>query len=256
MRGRDDHGMDDHSACSSSQAAMMHRLPRARVVDRTEYLTSLARGRSVIHVGFVDAGFRAMQDRSGAWLHEHLASSAGSLIGIDVDELGVEQAKAEGYEAYVLDCRDEAAVAELALERADLVIAGEVLEHVDDTAGFLRGLHALVRPSGTLVVTVPNATGLLNTAAALVGREVQHPDHIATYTWRTLAQLLARHGWRPTEVRTFVRPVKTLGTDGLLVRVLAFGARLLQWFEVLLGRLGKPFLAEGLIVVNEPVPGD
>lgn len=244
--------MDENSAYSASQAAMMHRLPRARVVDRTEYLMSLARGRRVIHVGFVDAGFRAMQDQSGSWLHEHLARSAGSLVGIDVDERGVEHARAEGYEAYVLDCRDQAAVAKLALESADLVIAGEVLEHVDDAAGFLRGLHALVGPAGVLVVTVPNATGLLNTAAALVGREVQHPDHIATYTWRTLAQLLARHGWRPTEVRTFVRPVKTRGSDGLLVRMLGFGARLVQWFEVLLGRLGKPFLAEGLIVVNEP----
>ena len=244
--------MGEDTSAGSSQAAMMHRLPRARVVDRTEYLVAQARDLRVIHVGFVDAGFREMQDQSGAWLHGHLAKSAKSLVGIDIDEPGVEMARREGYEVYVLDCRDQAAVAELALEPADLVIAGEVLEHVDDPAGFLRGLHALVKPQGSLVVTVPNATGLLNTAAALTGREVQHPDHIATYTWRTLAQLLARHGWKPTEVRTFVRPVKTRRSDGFGVRVLGFGARVVQWIERLLGRLGAPFLAEGLIVVNRP----
>lgn len=236
----------------ASHAEMVHRLPRARLVDRIELLTRLARGRRVVHVGFVDAGFEAMQARSEEWLHEHLAGSAKELIGIDIDAAGVEAARRRGYEAYELDCRDAAAVAALGLRPADLVIAGEVLEHVDDPAAFLDGLHALVNEQGSLVVTVPNATGLLNTAAALVGREVQHPDHVAMYTWRTLTNLLSRHRWQATQVATFVREVKVHQSVPLGMQLLGFGARMVRWIEWFLGKLGVPFLAEGLIVVARP----
>ena len=141
----------------------------------------------------------------------------------------------------------------LGLEPADLVIAGEVLEHVDDPAAFLDGLHALVADEGLLVITVPNATGLLNTVAAVVGREVQHPDHVAMYTWQTLSNLLGRHGWKTTQVATFVREVKVHDSAPISVQVLGFGARIIRWIEWLAGKLGIPFLAEGLIVVAQPV---
>lgn len=239
----------------ASHAEMVHRLPRARLVDRIEFLAGLARGRRVVHVGFVDAGFEAMQARSEEWLHEHLDRSARELVGIDIDPAGVKSAADRGYEAYELDCRDVSAVAALGLDPADLVIAGEVLEHIDDPAAFLEGLHALVGEPGSLVVTVPNATGLLNTVAAVVGREVQHPDHVAMYTWQTLSNLLRRHGWETTQVATFVREVKVHDGAPVGVQVLGFGARVVRWIEWLAGKLGVPFLAEGLIVVARPVRG-
>ena len=77
------------------QLAMVHRLPSARIVDRIEYLAELAAGKYVVHVGFADAGCREMQAGAGTWLHDRLATRAGSLIGLDVDEDGV-QAGARG----------------------------------------------------------------------------------------------------------------------------------------------------------------
>ncbi len=40
-------------------------------------------------------------------------------------------------------------------QRFDLIVMTDVLEHLDDQAGTLRGLHARLRPGGWLLITVP-----------------------------------------------------------------------------------------------------
>lgn len=237
-----------------SQLAMTHKLPRATVVDRIAYLEGEASGRRVIHVGFVDSGCRSMQDAAGAWLHAHLAERATSLVGIDVDEGGVKEAVDAGYEAYAVDCRDRAAVEALAIEPAQLVIAGEVIEHLDDPGSFLSGLHALVAPGGLLVVTTPNAYGLFNVFASLALREINHPDHVVMFTWRTLTNLAGRHGWVPVATRTYVPEVKDVPARGCSARVLALAGRGAVATERLLGRLHRPYAADGLIVAFRAAP--
>jgi 2-polyprenyl-3-methyl-5-hydroxy-6-metoxy-1,4-benzoquinol methylase len=232
-----------------SQLDMVHHLPPAKLVDRFAFLTELVAGRRVVHVGFVDTGCHEMNEDAAAWLHEHLATTAGQLIGLDVDHDGVERARAAGYEAYELDCRDADAVRALDLAPADIVVAGEVIEHLDDAGSFLDGLHALVAPGGTLVVTTPNATGLVNAVASLANIEVNHPDHVVMYTCRTLDALLARHGWTPTDHAVFVQAVKSSGDGSLRDRVLTGGARTVLALERFLARIGRPYVADGLIVL-------
>ncbi len=45
-------------------------------------------------------------------------------------------------------------------EPYDVVIATEVIEHVEDPVAFLTDLHRLVAPGGTVMLTTPNADGL------------------------------------------------------------------------------------------------
>lgn len=239
-------------AQGAAQLEMVHRLPKAQAVERIPHLAALAAGKRVIHVGFVDAGYQEMNTAAGTWLHAHLAASASSLVGIDLDESGVDMAKEAGYEAYVVDCRDPEAVAALGIEPADLVIAGEVIEHLDDPGAFLQGLHPLVKPTGRLVITTPNASGLLNSAAALVGAEINHPDHVVMFSWRTLTNLMSRHGWRHTETATYVPEVKEAPAESLGMKLQSLGGKLALWLERTGSKLGAPFLADGLIVTARP----
>ena len=234
------------------QSAMLHTLPKARIVHRLHYLTEAPKGARVIHVGFADAGCAEMQSIHDTWLHARLAAVATSLVGLDVDQPGVAAAIDAGYEAYALDCTDAAAVAALNLEPADVVIAGEVIEHVDNPGGFLDGLRSLVKPGGTVIVTTPNASGWFNSVAALVNREVNHPDHIVMFSWRTLSNLMGRHGLDVTGAATFVPEVKT-GADkalgaGAASKVMALAARSVVGAERLFGRW-SPFVADGMILV-------
>ena len=56
-----------------------HQLPRARVVDRAEYLREIAHARQVIHLGFVDEGRMNAKREQESWLHEQLSTSASEL---------------------------------------------------------------------------------------------------------------------------------------------------------------------------------
>ncbi|MCX7620756.1 MAG: methyltransferase domain-containing protein [Acidimicrobiales bacterium] len=236
-----------------TQLAMTHRLPKAKLVDRLEYLTDKARGRSVIHVGFVDSGCRSMNQEAGAWLHAHLASSATKLIGLDIDEAGVKEATDAGYEAYAVDCRDREAIAAAGIEPAQLVIAGEVIEHLDDPGSFLSGLHNLVAPGGELIITTPNAYGLFNVFASLSRTEINHPDHVVMFTWRTLTNLAARHDWEPVETRMYVPSVKEFGGRGLKARLLGLAGRVAVAIEHMLGRMGRVYAADGMIITFRSV---
>ena len=233
-----------------TQQDMVHRLPPAKVVDRSDFLVEFVRGKQVAHVGFVDSGCWAYHATFDSWLHAHLDRSAASLIGLDLDEAGVERAKEMGFEAYTVDCSDDVAVAALGLEPSELIVAGEIIEHLDDSGSFLEGLHSLVKPGGRLVVTTPNASGLLNAgAAALAGYEVNHPDHVTLYSCYTLTNLLRRHGWETEEVATYVPVLKEFAALKGRVKVLGLGARIVLGAERLLGKLGRPYAADGLIVV-------
>jgi hypothetical protein len=240
------------SESESNQLQMIHRLPPAEVVDRIDYVLGRCRGRRVVHVGFADAGFRDMQHRTDSWLHGRIDTVAESLIGIDIEAEGVAEANRLGFEAYQADCRDHAAVAALGLGAADVVVAGEVIEHLDDPGEFLSGLHALAGPATELVVTTPNASGLVNTVASLGGREINHPDHVVTYTWRTLTTLMSRHGWRVNESATYTAVLKPPQEMGWSERAMYGAGRVVLGAEKVLGKLGAPFAADGLIVVANP----
>ena len=130
------------------QDELVHELPHAEIVDRIEWLAAQCTGKRVIHVGFADAGFRLEQGRSGRWLHGHLHEVASELVGIDADEAGVAAATEDGFEAYVVDCTDAEAVAALNVEPADVVLAGEVTEHISAPGPFLDAMHHLCKPDG------------------------------------------------------------------------------------------------------------
>ncbi len=234
----------------TNEATFKTILPPAAVVDRTAFLSQLVGDKRVAHIGFVDHGYREAQDARGTWLHSHLNTTARSIVGIDLDEAGVELARAEGFDAYAADCRDPRALRALGLEAFDLIVAGEVIEHIDEPGAFLDGLHALATPEGRLCVTTPNAYSAVNTLAALVGVEVIHPDHIALYSWRTLTELLRRHGWRTVRSLTYVSPpAPTSPAASFKRRVQTNALNAVLRTQSVVARARSPFVADGLIVV-------
>ena len=221
----------------------MHRLPRARLVDRVAELRSLVRGRRVIDLGFVDEGQIDVKRARGTWLHAVVAAEAREALGVDADEAGVARARELGFEAYNADVEDRAALEALELEAGEIVLAGELLEHLDRPADFLEAVKALVAPDGRLVLTTPNAHSLTNALAAVAGRELVNPDHVSWLSWRTLETLLGRHGWR-VERLSYYRFPRVEG--GPPVARAAFNAY--QTIALPLFRL-RPNLADGIIVV-------
>lgn len=206
------------------------------------------RGRRTIHLGFVDRGLTTERRADGTWLHDLLAASASELVGIDADEAGVALARSLGYDAHRADCQSAAELEDLRLEPADVVVAGELIEHLDRPGDFLDAVRPLLRPDGVIVLTTPNAFRLTNVVGSLLRREVVSSEHVAWYSWRTLATLLERHGLTVTELAYY--PIQHLPAgaglpkrDRVLVRAYNLARVLARPLTAL-----SPLLADGLIV--------
>jgi SAM-dependent methyltransferase len=230
----------------------VHRYPRARVVDRIEFVLERASGRRVIHLGFVDETRTEERISQGSWLHAQLARVARGLVGIDISRQGVDAAAAEGYEVYVADLEEPDEVAALALEPADVLLAGELIEHLSNPGSMLTAVRPLVREEGSLILTTPNAHAVTNTLAGLLGLELVNSDHVGWQSWCTAEKLLDRHGFRVTELAYYPFP-RLERTPG---HPLAHRARA-RLFNAYLTAVRplyhvRPWLSDGLILVAAP----
>jgi len=93
---------------------------------------------------------------------------AGNTVeGIDISFNAVEQARKRGVSARVLDISSQPLP--FPAESFDVVVAGEIIEHVIDTDKFLRILHDMLKPGGTLILTTPNLASLARRGMLLLG---------------------------------------------------------------------------------------
>jgi 2-polyprenyl-6-hydroxyphenyl methylase/3-demethylubiquinone-9 3-methyltransferase len=84
----------------------------------------------------------------GGLMGPHVARLGYRHVGVDIGARGLELARPYG----VLPVRASVLAVPLADGCADVVLAGEILEHVEDHAGVLAECARLLRPGGTLVL--------------------------------------------------------------------------------------------------------
>jgi SAM-dependent methyltransferase len=127
--------------------------------------------------------------KSGLWLVEH----AGSYVGVDVSEVAVDAARRLGLDGRRID---DAAELPFADGSFDVVVCTEVLEHLFAPQIAVAELRRVLRPGGTLIVTVPNvAYWRKRLELSLLGR------------WDPLGDALSvAQPWRDPHMRFFTRP--------------------------------------------------
>jgi SAM-dependent methyltransferase len=174
-----------------------------KLVQRVDVVTALCRGRRVLHLGCTNWPYTADSLRHGTLLHDTLRGVATRVVGFDADADGLAALAALGVPD--LHRADLERLDEVALDETfDVVVAGEIIEHLANPGLFLSGVRRFLRPDSRLVITTVNAYGGLRTALyATRGRggirEPIHPDHVAYYSYATLGGLLRRHGYRIEE---------------------------------------------------------
>ncbi len=153
------------------------------------------RGKSVLDLGCVH--HNPENYASQYWLHKALAAVSGSLEGLDLYEEGVEFLKDLGFSISVGNAED------FDLGRTfDVVVACDLIEHVEDLSGFLDSCDRHLAPGGKILISTPNPWHWRNTVkAALFGRVSVNPEHTLWMCPVTLQQLVSRHRMTMTSIR-------------------------------------------------------
>lgn len=169
-----------------------------RVVQRVEFIKNICAGKKVLHLGCTNYPYTEDAIKNDMLLHLQLAESARTLVGFDFDQKGLDILSEAGVDSLYradLENLDKVPVD----ETFDVIIGGEMIEHLSNPGRFLTGIQRFMDPNTQLVITTVNAycamRFLIYGLRGKGGRnEPVHPDHVAYYSYSTLNLMLERAG--------------------------------------------------------------
>ncbi len=183
---------------SEYHEALWRELPEglepAAFARRLAFLMSCARpGQRALDVGCGEGAFAVELARAGV-----------EVVGLDVAEEPLRRARVRhpGLDLRLLGSETHW---ELPDSSFDLVWAGEVIEHVTDTAGWLSELRRVLVSGGALALSTP-VLGRRELLAAALSRRVfaerfdPRTDHLHFYSAATLRELLEEFGFGEIEL--------------------------------------------------------
>jgi SAM-dependent methyltransferase len=129
---------------------------------------------------------------SESWLHGHLRSRFPELWGVDLSERRLGIMRANGHTNLVaMDAQH------LELGRLfDTIVAGEIIEHLENPGLFLRCARNHLKPDGRIVLTTPYVFGVSYLAYAYLKypKTCSNPEHTMWFCPATIRQLADRCG--------------------------------------------------------------
>lgn len=211
-------------------------LPKCKVVDREKEIIEICQNKKILHLGCVDDPLTLQRINNGDLLHLKIMEVASAVTGIDISEEGISYLKQHLKIDNIIHGNVEMPDSLKFRQDFDVVVVGELLEHLANPGLFLENLSNSCTTRTTVVISVPNAFAIKSFLRVMTGRELVHPDHVAYYSSRTLEALLQRHGFSMKSVKSYFvmsrNPIKR-GLQSLLHLGVKFFS---------------PFLADGLIV--------
>lgn len=206
------------------------------IKDRMEIISPLVKGRKTLDLGVVDSrrrreGTAERFERKAGLLFRRICQVNPDTVGVDIDDEGVGILREQGFHTRTAD------VMTMDLgEQYEVIVAGEIIEHLADPGQFLRNMRRHLTANGTLVVTTPNpfSSGQFQYLWRH-GRPRVHEEHVSWFDPVVLGTLCRRSGLEPY-VAYWVQPK---------------GRNLLktwpQWF--------RKYFSESFMILSRPADG-
>jgi len=171
-------------------------------VDKENFIQQSCAGKAVLDLGCIrhSAEF-AVTDPD--WLHEKIKSVANRVVGVDYLPDEIKKLKAIGYDVTFGDVTKPIHLG----ETFDVVVAGDLIEHLTNFEGFFDNIDRHLNPGGALILTTPNP---FYTAQfhyiAFKGDYLLNPEHTCWIDPQALSQLIDRFGLFIDEIHFIENP--------------------------------------------------
>jgi len=221
----------------------LEKLKIGHPVDRLEYISAHCTNKIVLDIGCLDETALIKKDTKH-WLHGRIASKAKRVIGIDNSHLipsnGIITSPSsiiyQGDGIHLKTLPEKISI--------DIVVAGEFIEHIENPLEFFRVTKDNF-PSKELIISTPNGVSVANTMLGLIGREVQHRDHLHNFTYKilnTICQRVEFKDWKIIPYKFYATEM-LLNSSGLKKILVIFIERFIRILEHIF-----PLLSFGYIV--------
>ncbi len=164
---------------------------------RDEAIVEYCKGKRVLHVGCTDYPFFKSSLEKGYLLHDKVSQVTNQVIGIDIASEDVAAMIDNGYDARVIDAQTMSSYDWD--ELFEIVLLADVIEHISNPGLVINEARKLLSPHGKVIVTAPNAFGIVRYLKSFFQYEQVHHDHIAYYSSGVLETLATHTGLRVEE---------------------------------------------------------
>ena len=165
------------------------------VTSKFERIDQLIDDKEVLDCGCVGDVINSFSDyeKSSHAIHK---AHAKSMTGVDIWKEEIEKRQAMGIDVICAN------VETMELNRIfDVVIAGDLIEHLANPGLFLNNANKHLKMGGLLYICTPNPFSLNNSMRAILGAKINvHPEHCNWYDFSTLKHLLSRNGFSVKEM--------------------------------------------------------
>ncbi len=172
---------------------------KIEMVQRLDTLKSYCTNKKVLHLGCTNYPYTQAAIDSDTLLHFELEKLAGELYGFDFDQPSIDILQKD-HDSKNIFWADIEHLENVDLDTTfDVIVAGEMIEHLNTPGLFLSGIKRYMDENTILIITTINAyCGMRFFQYGLTKRhgrnEPVHPDHVAYYSYATLTLLIKRHG--------------------------------------------------------------
>jgi 2-polyprenyl-3-methyl-5-hydroxy-6-metoxy-1,4-benzoquinol methylase len=172
--------------------------------SKHEAILTRCEGKRVLHLGCVGNNDYSTEHKvaaSPSTLHTKLSAIA-IVTGVDISGDAVEEYRRTGICNNIL-VGDVEKLGVLGLNpEFDLVVVGDLIEHLSNPGHMLDGVRALCRKDTRVILTTPHAFGLAPFLRHLAGNFREGLQHVMTFNEQNLTHLVQRHGFTVEESGT------------------------------------------------------
>lgn len=178
-------------------------------VIREDFIMNLAKGRRVLHFGFLDSPFTEQKILAKSLLHQQIQKVADYLYGIDIDAkcLDIYQNLTGDLDNGILNIQEKSQSFDHLARGYNIILLPEVLEHLLYPSQALENIRRIcyLNKGSKICITVPNAYSSLSFFIGINGNEAVHPDHYFYFSPYTILKLLTDCGLSNIELYLYSR---------------------------------------------------
>jgi len=175
------------------------------MIYKDDFIVDTCKEKRVLHIGDAASPSHVEKAKKNKLVHQRLAKVTKELIGLDCDKKAINELKEYNikniyYGDILLEKYDE----NILKKSYDVIIFGDVIEHLDNPGIALKNIKRFMGKKTTLIVTAPNAWSIFRIFNHFKKKEAVHPEHMFWPSKVTMDNIIHKNGYSIKEFNFFL----------------------------------------------------